>query len=30
MERLPTENFKYPINRIKKKELQPKDRLQFY
>lgn len=30
MERLPTESFKYPVNRIVKKELQPKDRLQFY
>ncbi len=30
MERLPTESFKYPVNKIVKKELQPKDRLKFF
>ena len=29
-ERLPTESFKYPVNKIHKRELQPKDRLHFY
>lgn len=27
MERLPTENFKHPVNKIVKKELQPKEKL---
>lgn len=30
MEKLPTESFKYPVNKIIKKELPPKERLKFY
>lgn len=30
MEKLPTENLKYPVNKIVKKELQPKEKLKFY
>lgn len=30
LQRVPTENFKYPFNKIVKKELPSKDRLQFY